>query len=243
MMRTKLLITTLALLSFFLASQQASSIRAASPTPTPSVTPTGTDTTASPSAETDPTDKLKERIDKVIEQQKDRVRGVMDNMGLKKRALFGEVQRVTEANITVKTSEGSQIFTIDAEIGLLRDNKKATIDDIAVGDWALALGYQKENDFILRRLEASSVSPRPVPPNILLGTLKSINKAKTVIDMTGRFDQASHPFMLVKNTLFQDSRATSIKKEDLKLNSSYIILSEPAASGTPSATLIRSLAE
>jgi hypothetical protein len=200
------------------ASKSATPSTKTSPSPTPSPAPTSDEAT---------TQNLKDRIQKALEKHSDQVQGVMTEIGGNKKAIVGEVQRVTEKTVTIKNIKGSETLTIDPKVILVKDAIKISIDDIAVGDWAIALGYREKDsaDFELHRLVISSTSLAPKKFDTTVGTVKT--NTKTQIVVTPRGKQEDVTFTIAKATSYQDGEGNTIKREDIKTNTEYIIVSNP----------------
>lgn len=196
---------------------------AASPSPKPSASPKPTpDPTPQPPSETETTQKLKERIDRVIEQRREQVQGVMDQIGLKKRGFIGEVLRVTEKTITIKNRKGTQTLTIGLDVSLQKDNKRASIDDIAVGDWLIVMGYVDKEEFILKKIIISSTSLHPYTYITSLGILGSLTK--TQLTFTPRTSQEKQTYTLLKNIAFQDEGGENIDRKFIKPGTEYLLI-------------------
>lgn len=200
-----------------------------SPTPSPS-----------PAATPDTTQNLKDRINKVLKEQ---VQGVEDQTNQKKRGFIGEVQRVTETSITLRTNKGSQILNVEGGIVIARDNKKASLDDIAVGDWAIAMGYVNDDAFELKRLLVSSTSLRPRRYQTTIGTLEEIKSTRTSVQIiiSPRFIKEKKTFVLAKTVTFQDGQGNPLTQKDLKTDSQYAVISYQDGE-TLTAILVRALA-
>lgn len=212
------------------ATAKPSSKASPSPSPTPSPTP-------EPSSEAT-TQSLRDRINKVL-RQRDQVAGVEDTQTRRKTGFIGEVQRVTEKTITIKTSKGSQILTLTPNVTILRDTKKITIDDIAVSDWVLVMGYTQGEEFEARRILVSTTSLRPRKYETTIGTLESIKTNQITVTPRGSKDEKT--YTLVKTTKFQDGIGATIDRKALVTNSQYLFISYLDGTTSP-VTLIRALA-
>jgi hypothetical protein len=199
-----------------------------------------TQTTPSPTPSSDAltTEKLKERIDNVLKSRNDQVKGMIDEITLKKRGYIGEVERVIEKTVTVKNSKGTQILSISPDLVITKDNKKATIDDIAVGDWVIVLGYMNNQDFTLRRLMVFSSSLQPMSFDTVVGSLQTITK--TSATLVPRNSKDAVIYTLGKNTSYQDVNGQPTKRENLQTDSQYLLIGSSDGS-TKTATLLRAL--
>lgn len=195
-------------------------------------------TSASPTSEQTNTN-LKERIDKVIEQRKDQVKGVIDKIGQKKRGFIAEVERVTQNTVTVKNQKGTQILIITPDIVIVKENKKATLDDIAVGDWVMAMGYMNQEDFTLKRLVVSSQSLMPPIFDTTVGALQSFTRTQAVL--LPRHAEKPVTFLFAPTTRYQDFQGKTTTQSSLKTDNQYLVISS-SNKDQQTATLFRSLA-
>ncbi len=187
------------------------------PSPTPSASPT-TEPTSTPQTPEETAQKLKE----LIQKGKERVKGVMDQSGDAPRGFIGEVQRVTDKTVTVKGYKGTEILTVSSVVTLTKDGKKATIDDIAIGDWVAALGSTNKDNFTLKRLMISSTSLAPKTFVTQLATIKTITK--TQITATPRNNQGTVTYILNKSTLFQDNEGAKVDVKTIKPDYQYLFI-------------------
>lgn len=186
---------------------------ASSVTATASATPTDAQTTQN----------LKQRIDAVLKNKSDQVKGVIDDLTMQKRGFIAVVVRVIEQTVTVKDDKGSQTFVITPDVVLVKDNKKATIDDIAVDDSVIALGYQNGQDFQLKRLIISSTPLVPAPRDTVVGTLQTINR--TQLQLLPRSSQDMQTFSINKNTQYEDAQEQSLTFKDIQTDNQYLVIS------------------
>jgi hypothetical protein len=184
------------------------------PSPSPSV---------APPSDAQTTQNLKDRIDTVLKSRTDQVKGAIDEMTLHKRGFIGEVERVIEKTITVKNGTGTEVLTIDPTVVILRDNKKASIDDIAVGDWVIAIGYTDGQNFTLRRLVVSSTTLMPKTYDSVIGTAQTVSK--TQLSLSPRTGTDAITYQLNKTTHYEDAQGATLKVTDLKKDSQYLVIS------------------
>jgi hypothetical protein len=192
----------------------ATTTQAASPSPsaTPKASPKATPKASpSPSPEASPSpatnEKLRERIERVIDEKRDQVQGVIDELSERRRGLVGEVQRVSAESVTLKTARGTTIIPLTEDLKLLKKNKTITIDDIAVGDWAVALGHTEADAFQAEHLLISSTSLKPVVPSVVLGSISEITK--TTITLKSRATGETTTLTIAKTSKLQDPEGTA----------------------------------
>jgi len=226
-------------------------VQAASPTPTPKASaipkasaspkliqlnsPDPSDLpspTPSPASDQDTAQKLKD----LIKQGTERVKGAMDQNGVQQRGFIGEVQRVTDKTVTVKNlKDTNEILTVDGSVVLTRDNKKATIDDLAIGDWAIAMGTTDKDVFTLKKLAISSTTLLPKTFVTELGTVKTIGK--TSLTATARNSTELTTYTINKSTLFQDSQGNKVEVKTIKPDFQYLLVGTKDDTGITLTTL------
>jgi hypothetical protein len=207
--------------SLALGFTQSALAASPSPSPSPKSSPVPS---PSASSDIDTTQRLKDRIDKVIEKRRDQVKGIIDQMSSEKRAFVAQVQRVTEKTVSLKTLKGEQeILTIDETVALVKDNKKITINDIAVDDWAIVMGYVNKDSFALKKIVVSSTSLLPRSYETVLGNVKTISTTQLVV--TTKENQESKTYVLNKSTAYQDSNGNTSDRKSLRTDDQVLIIS------------------
>lgn len=193
-------------------------VLAASPSPTPATTPTPSPT-SEPQTPEDTATKLKE----LIKQGTERVKGAMDQNGIQQRGFIGEVQRVTDKTVTIKNLNGSnEILTVSSDVILTRDNKKATIDDLAIDDWAIALGTTDKDVFTLKKLQISSTTLLPKTFVTVLATVKTVGKTSLTATERNKTDVVT--YLINKNTLYQDNLGNKVDIKAIKPDFQYLLV-------------------
>jgi len=217
-----------------------SSTQAASPTVQPKTSPSPTPSSSlqpSPSAK-QTTENLKERIDRVIEETRGKVQGTTDRVGVKQRGFIGEVQRVTEKTLTLRNRKGNETLTLDSGLIIVKNNGKATVDDIAVGDWLIVMGYLENETFEPKRIIISSTPLTPARFETGIGNLKE--STRTQLTFLG-LDRQEIKYILNTTTQFQDSEGNVIKREALGSETQILVISREQ-DANKIATVVRSMA-
>lgn len=235
--------TTLVLVFAVLASSGvtlalfASSLEAATPTPAPAVAPTTspkatpktttTKTSPSPSPKTSPspeaampltndastTARLKDRIDRILEEQKQQVKGSATQVPSDATALIGEVLRSTERTVTVRAANTTETLTVSKDVPLIKARRKITLEDIAVGDWVIGIGTRSSEGFVPTQVMVYAQSLRPRPHVTAFGTIKSVNRTKVDIQLAS--DQSVRTFQLDKDSVLEDNAGQPLVVADL----------------------------
>jgi hypothetical protein len=225
--------STLLTLAVFLMT--AAPVLAASPTPAVSPRVTASPKVAAsptPAASADPvqtTQNLRERIEKIVEEKRDQIEGVLDELSGKKRGFIGEVQRVTAETITLKTNKGTQILSITDSLAITKAGKTIKVEEIAVGDWAIAIGTTVDDTFEPERLVISSTSLWPPKPVITLGAIEKYSK--TSVTVTPRSGASPQTFVIKTTTEYQDMNGDAIKITQLPVEQAVLVVGVSAQTG------------
>jgi hypothetical protein len=206
---------------------------AAAQSPSPKISPSpkasASPVISSPSPE-QTTQKLKERIERVVEEKREQIKGVLAELSDKKRGFIGEIQRVSEESITLKTRKATHIIAVADTLSITKQGKTIKTSDIAVGDWAIAIGSLEDDEFKPERLLISSTSLLPAPKVVALGTVSDINKTKlTVIT---RLNSETKEFLITKTTKYQDLNGTTIKATEVTSDLQVLVVGQISDKGT-----------
>jgi hypothetical protein len=231
--------STALVLGLVIAGACTSPVLAVTATPSAKPVKASPSPSVAPPSDAQTTQNLKDRIDSVLKNRADQVKGVLDEMTLKKRGFIGEVERVIEKTVTVKNNKGTEVLSVAPSVVILRDNKKASIDDIAVGDWVIAMGYMTNGDFTLKRLVVSSTTLMPKSYDSVIGTAQTITK--TQITLSPRTSAEAITYQINKTTHYENAEGTTLKATDIKKDSQYLIISY-TDKNQKIATFVKSLA-
>lgn len=208
------------------AKASASAKKVASPTPSLSASASG-----SPDALA--TENLKQRIDRVLDQRQEKLRE-LEKAGEERRLFIGEIQRIIERTVTLKSSRGNESFTITPDLKLVRDNKKASADDFAVGDWVGLIGFSEKETIQPQAVFASSTSLMPSKYATVLGTIKEITRSQIkVVEADG----TEHLFTTAK-TVFNNEANTIIKRELLVKDKKVLLIAKTDTDLTPALLIV-----
>ena len=179
---------------------------------------------ASPSPEVT-TQNLKERIERVVQEKKEAIKGAIDRMGTQKRGFIGEVQRISEETISVKTSKGVRIVAVnDPDLAIFKNQQPIKLENIAVGDWIVAMGFAEEDGtFTPRRLLVSSQTLRPKDYRLELGNITEVTR--TTVTITTRVDGSSQEFTVNRQSKLQDIQSESITLTDIEVDMQALVVS------------------
>jgi len=192
--------------------------------------------TSSPSATTQ---KLRERIEKVVEEKREQIAGVLDEITGQRRGYIGEVQRITSETMTLRTLRGTRIVSIKPTLILQKGNETIKIDQIAVGDWAIVIGSLEDDEIQPDKIIISSTSLRPKPQVVTIGSITAISP--TSISLTDRATGEAYVFTLPKTAKLQDLTGATIKSTQISPEMQAVIVGQRPTETTLNALIVRVL--
>lgn len=167
------------------------------------------------------TESLKKRIEKLVEEKREQIKGVLSDINIQKRGFIGEVQRVSEDTVTVKTNKGTHIIALEG-VALLKSGKSIRVEEIAVGDWVVVLGFIENDNFQAKRILVSSTSLRPPPQVVEIGTITAMDNNSITIET--RKDQEIITISTSKTTEYLDLQGEAIKRLVIKPEMQALII-------------------
>jgi hypothetical protein len=185
-------------------------------------------------------EELSKRIKKKLEEKRDQVKGVLDSLLSDKRAMIGEVSRITDDAITIQHQTGTTIIPLSKQVTLLKNNKTIAIDEIAVGNWATVLGHRERNTIEPEFVLISTESLLPKQQIVLLGSITKESKNSLTIQPRG--DEAEKTVSLTRSTVVQSANGEAATAANLSTEITVLISGYISENGIEART-IRSLAE
>jgi hypothetical protein len=206
---------------------------------TSSKTATATATTTSSASPSATTQNLRDRIEKIVEEKRDQIKGVLDEFDQKKRGTLGNVTRVSEESITIKTRKATEIIPLTSDVVIEKAGKSIKIGDIAVGDWAVVMGIIDNDTFVPKRVLVSSTSLRPATPVVTLGTITKVER--TQLEVTPRSGDSAFSIVTNTKTTYQDIKGDEIERADLKTDMQALVIGVESTANEKTARIIRVL--
>lgn len=206
-----------------------------SPTVSPTLNPDDLDTDKTATVNQN----LKRMIDKVVEQNKEKVQARLQEIGSRRRGFVGEIKNIREGAITLRTKLGTQIIPTDQGVEMFKANKPITVDKISVGDWAVVIGATKDDEFIAETIEFLASSPQPDTQIVQLGTITELKK--TSVTFQSRKNEETKTYTLTKNMLFQDYEGKKATAAQFSTNTQALLIAQENETGLK-ALIIRALA-
>lgn len=184
------------------------------------------------------TESLRDRIEKIVEEQKDKVQSVLEEFSQERRAFIGQVTRVSETTLTVQGRDVTRIVPLEG-VTLMRGNTTITPQNVEVDSWALVLGVTQGDSFIPKKVTLSTPSLRPKTHVVHLGSIANI-KARS-LDFLPRGQEAILTVALNNTTQYQDDQGEAIRLTDFA-EDDQVLLTGYQENETIVVTTIRALA-
>jgi len=159
---------------------------------------------------------LRERIERIVDEKRDQIKGVLTEIDSRRRSTIGEIQRVTEDTLSIRSQTGTEIIPISNTaypLTILKDGETIDFDEIAVGNWLLAFGVIEDDNFQPIRLLVSEDSLRPRTRSVTIGTITDI--ARTSIEIEPRNGEGAVSYTVSANTEYQDLSGETIGLNDI----------------------------
>jgi hypothetical protein len=168
------------------------------------------------------TQKLKERIEKIVEEKKEQIKGIISNLDATKQGFIGEVQRISEETITIKTNKTTRIIPINETVELIKDGEKIELSDIAVENWLVVMGVLEEDTFNPIRILVSAETLRPLPSYITIGGITKIDTNE--ITVNPRASEETVALTTDRNTVYEDINGEEIDESDIEEDTQALIV-------------------
>ncbi len=196
-------------------------LTAAEPTPSPSPTPKATKSTPYPTPEasaaaTESTASVKQRIEKVLEKQKEQLDDVLATANGKMAGIVGEVTRVAQNSITVKHDDTTTILKMSDAVVIKKKDKKVALADVAVSDWVAVVGERDEDSLIPKLILLSSTSLRPIPKIVTFATISEIKKQQLTLIPRDTTQGETVSLTIDKQTKFEAVDGATLKLADFE---------------------------
>jgi hypothetical protein len=168
------------------------------------------------------TQKLKERIEKIVEEKKQQIQGVITDLSYTKRGFIGEIQRLTQETITIKNEKGTQIIPLNQDLKLIKAGKEILPDGIAVGDWTMVLGIVESDEFVPKKIYVYSESLLPISRFVEIGTIQEITTKNLVIKP--RSKEETIELLINTKTRYQDSAGEKAMLKNFEENMQVLLI-------------------
>jgi len=183
----------------------------------------------------DTTEKLKARIEKIVEERRSQIMGALSEIGRTRKGFIGEVQRVTAETITIKTNKGPQILPLSKEVILTKKGKSIAVDNISVGDWAMVIGMIDDDAFTPELIDISSETLRPKTQKVMIGTITELKK--TTMKIKHRSQDEEDGLLITKQSEYLDSEGNDVTLKELETEMQVLVVAQEGSNGMELASL------
>lgn len=152
---------------------------------------------------------LQKRIQKISEENREKIKGALDQLQQKKQALAGTVQRVSEEAVTIKGAQGTTIISVSENLTFWKNGKVIKLSDIAVDNWATALGTIINDSLEIEVVFINEKSIKPKNDKIDIGTIVALDTGE--IKISSRKNQEQIVYSITKQTDFRDPNGDTAK--------------------------------
>ncbi len=176
---------------------------------------------ASSSAE-ETTMELKRRIEKVVEEKREQIKGAISNLLADKHGFVGEVSRLSQEAITVRQNGDSRIIPLTENLVILQKGKKITADQIEVGNWVTVMGSGSSDKFNPEFILVSDEDLRPRERTVAIGTLNEVGR--TSVTVTQRGSTEEREYLIIKTSKLENVDGSAIKLTDFEEDLSVLVI-------------------
>jgi len=124
---------------------------------------------------------IKDRLKKVAEEQ-DSLVGVK-----RKQAMVGELESLANDTLTIKTKTEIKLASISGQTEYVRNpgSKSVEVEDVAIGDFVIAMGYVNGSEVLeARRVLLYSSAPEEVGKSSAFGNISNIDDENETFTFT-----------------------------------------------------------
>lgn len=185
------------------------------------------------------TDELRKRIERVVEERREQIKGVVEDLLIKKGAYIGEITRISEEAITIKSNETTNIIPLTEEVVILENGSPVNIANIEVGNWGTVMGNRTTTTIEPEYVLISATSLRPTDHYVRLGSIKSLDRTELVLTPRGTQDETT--IAIQKTTKYQNADGEPAVAADFEEDLGVLVIASEGKDGLELITL-RSLA-
>lgn len=168
------------------------------------------------------TQNLKERIERIVEEKKDQIKGIINSLDSTKQGFIGQVTRISEETVTIKTNKATKILPISSEVELLKGTAQTKLADIAVDNWLVVMGIVEDDNFKPIRILVSSEDIRPKSYTVALGTVTDIGRNN--LTFTPRDNPEELTVTTNNQTTYEDLKGEEISRSDIETDTQALLI-------------------
>lgn len=191
---------------------------------------------------------INDRINKQLSQEQEKkLNTMLDSINQLRRAIFGQVDRITDDSLTISTAEGTTIVPLPEEVVVKQAGKTIKSTDIAVDSWVLVIGSNTNTEntetmaptLTPQTITVYTTNPRPKTPMVSLGIIQDLSTSS--LTMSDRASDQAVKYTLQKTTIYQDADGTKTTQTKFEKDLTVLIVGVKDDKGSV-ATIVRSLA-
>lgn len=168
------------------------------------------------------TQNLKARIERIVEEKKDQITGIINNLDSTKQGFIGQITRISEETITVKTNKATKILPITSDVELLKGTTKIKLSDLAVDNWLVVMGIVEDDNFKPIRILVSAEDIRPRTYLTALGTITDSDR--TTFTIIPRDNPEPIEVTTTTKTVYEDLKGEEIGRADIETDMQALLI-------------------
>lgn len=136
-------------------------------------------------------EKIKERLEKVVSEGLDKVKGIMEkNQPVKYYAFIGSIKTISESQLSVITPTGEKKVTVASDAAIIKvtagkEKMNLKIKELEVDQYLIVIGLKKNDDELLgKRIIVTTQPTAAIKRKIVVGKVTEIDSKKVVIKTT-----------------------------------------------------------
>lgn len=197
----------------------------------PSPSPTGSNS--------ETTDNLRERIEKIVEEQREKVQTLLGQEDRIRQGFIGEITRVSSETLALNILGATRIIPLDSTVEIVQGTTPIQPEAIEVGNWATVMGVRQQDSFSPKKIILSRTSLRPRTPVIYLATLRDIKT--NALDFQPRGLEEVMTITLTRTTQIQDNSGEETTINNFSVDDQVLLVGLRAEDRT-TLTVMRALA-
>ncbi len=206
-MKRKIIIPLILAIAFLLLAIGA---KAASPSPA-----------ATDAAVQEIRDKVKEIVQKKI---KDTQQG-------QKAGFFGEISKIGDNLLTLETNQGDKELQVATDAAIVQNNKKATLEDLETGSFAIGMGYLKDTNLLdTKRLVVAKKTELPAR-EMAFGQVSDISSEEEVLTIKNEKKNLIYTIEINSKTVITKTaggKDTKVKFGDIAKGDKLVTVGAPS---------------
>jgi hypothetical protein len=166
-------------------------------------------------------EELTKRIQKVLVEKREQVKGALDSLIGEKRATIGKITRITDEALTIQYQDNTTIVPLSKTVLLLKNDKEIKVSEVVVENWITVLGTKDKTTIDPEYLIVSTKSLLPQKQLVVLGNITKLEKNS--VTLQPRDGTAPQTILFSKNVTVLSSDGEAAKVSDLTTDLTVLI--------------------